>query len=337
VIEGAFLDLARAFEHFFAGRKAGRQVGTPRFKSRKRSRDGFYVANDRFDVSGHWLKLPHIGLVNMAEKLRFQGKLLSAWITRTGDWWFVSITVEVADPPQVQHEGQVGLDLGINRLATLSDGRWLENQKPLTSLLRQVRRLNRELSRKQPGSQNRAKSRLKLARLHYRIACLRDDWLQKATTHLAETYGFVGVETLNVKGMLRNRHLSQALGDAAFGRFLELLSRKVQAAGGQVQAVGPFYPSSKTCSSCGSVRRDLSLSERVFVCPACGTAIDRDLNAAINLLNEALRLSASGQPEDLRRPAVATTDENACGRGVRPRPFEAAAVPVEAGTTWKPT
>ncbi len=114
VVEGAFMNLAAAFQNFFEGRQAGRRVGFPKFKAKKRSRDGFYLANDKFDVSGHWLKVPKLGLVNMAETLRFQGKIVAAHVTLTADWWFVSINVEAPDPPQVQRDGQIGIDLGIN-------------------------------------------------------------------------------------------------------------------------------------------------------------------------------------------------------------------------------
>ncbi|NJL57209.1 transposase [bacterium] len=294
-VEGAFMDLAAAFKNFFEGRTAGRKVGFPKFKAKKHSRDGFYLANDKFDVSGHWVKIPKLGLVNMAEKLRFQGKILSAHITRTANWWFVSIQVELADEPKMQRDGQIGIDLGINRLATMSDGSVLENQKPLRSLLNQVKQLSRSLSRKQKGSKNREKARRKLARLHYRIACIRDDLLHKATTDIAEQYGFVGVESLHIKGMMQNHALAQALGDAAFGKFTGFLSTKVAARGGKVQAVGRFYPSSKTCSCCGHIKPDLALDERVFICPACGFELDRDYNAATNILNEALRLAASSR------------------------------------------
>ncbi|MDZ4765860.1 MAG: transposase [Chloroflexota bacterium] len=292
VIEGAFMDLASAFKHFFEGIKSGRKVGFPKFKQRKRNREGFYLANDRFDVSGHWLKVPKLGLVNMAEKLRFAGKILSAHITQTAAWWFVSITVERPDAHTTPPAGQVGIDLGINRLATLSDGSVFENQKPLRSLLGKVKRLNRNLSRKQKGSKNREKARLKLARLHYRIACIREDDLHKVTTWIADTYGLVGLESLHVKGMMKNHALAQALGDAAFGTFSRFLATKVRARGGKVQAVGRFYPSSKTCSNCRQRRDTLSLNERVYRCPTCGVEMDRDLNAAINILNEAVRLSA---------------------------------------------
>jgi putative transposase len=201
--------------------------------------------------------------------------------------------VNIPNKQNIHHGGAIGIDLGINRLATLSDGRWFESQKPLRQMLKKVKRLSRDLSRKQKGSANREKARLKLARLHYRIACIRDDILHKITTEIARDYGFVGIETLNVKGMVHNHVLAQALSDAAFGRFTELLKTKVPAAGGVVQPVGMFFPSSKRCHGCHEKRDDLTLEDRVFVCPHCHLECDRDYNASINILQEAMRLFES--------------------------------------------
>ena len=290
-IEGAFMNLGTAFKNFFEGRKTGRKVGFPKFKTKRRSKTSFYVSNDKFSVQGYEIKLPDIGVVNMAEKLRFSGKIMSARISRRADWWFVSITVEMPDVYGVQRPETVGIDLGILRTGTLSDGHVLENQKPLRRLQFKVKRLSKALNRKQKGSKNRDKARRKLAQLHYRIACIRDDVLHKATTWVADNYGFVGLETLNVKGMMRNHALALSLGDVALGRFKDLLQTKMNARRGKVQLVGRFYPSSKTCSGCLAVHETLSLSERTFVCPECGMQLDRDLNAALNILNEALRLS----------------------------------------------
>ena len=292
--EGAFMDLAAAFRNFFAGRKAGRKVGFPKFKAKKHNKEGFYVDNDHFSVAGHWLKLPHIGRVNMAEKLRFAGKVLSLHITRTASWWFASLTVELPDVHTCPLPDAVGVDLGVNWLATLSDGTRFENQQPLRVLLRKLRHAQRDLSRKQPGSHNRDKARQKVARLYYRIACIRADALHKTTTWIAQHYGFVAVEDLCVKGMLHNHALALSLGDAAFGTFLTFLSSKVGAANGTLQSVGRFYPSSKRCSACGQVKDTLTLAERVYHCEACGLSLDRDLNAARNLLTEGLRLSMTG-------------------------------------------
>jgi putative transposase len=294
-VEGAFADLGQAFTNFFEGLKRGRKVGYPRFKAKKRSNESFYLANDRFSVEGHSIHISKLGTVNMTEALRFTGKMVSATVSMKAGWWFVSIRLELPNEIPERCTKAVGIDVGIKRLATLSDGTWFENQKPLRGLLGKLKRLNQALARKQKGSTNREKARLKVARLHYRVACIRDDILHKLTTFVAGTYGFVGVETLHVKGMIKNRTLAQALSDAALGRLLKLLRSKVIAQGGVVQEVGRFFPSSKCCSTCGHVKAKLMLSEREFICDACGVTLDRDHNASLNILNEALRLFESSQ------------------------------------------
>jgi len=291
-VEGAFMDVAAAFKNFFEGRKAGRKTGYPKFKSKKRSRQSFYLANDKFTVGDHWIDVPKLGRVNMAEKLRFQGKILSARISKTADWWFVSITVEMADEIPVNTKPPVGLDVGLNRLATLSDGQRYENQRPLVHLSRKLRRLNKELARREKFGKNWQKTKRKLARLHYRIACLRADLLHKLTTQIATCYGLVAVEDLHVKGLSRNRCLSRSFSDAALGKLLDLLESKVPYARGLLVKVDRFFPSSQLCNQCGSRRTDLTLSERTYVCanPGCGYTGDRDENASLNILQEALRL-----------------------------------------------
>ena len=292
VVEGAFQDLGTAFKNFFEGQKTGRRVGYPQFKRKKRSKASFYLANDRFNVGDHWIDIAKLGRVNMTESLRFKGKILSGRITKRGKWWFISITVELPDHLLFNNNPPLGVDVGVLRLATLSDGRWFENQKPLRHLLKVLKRLHRSLSRKQTGSKNREKARLKLAILYYRIACIRDDILHKMTTEIARTAGLVGIEDLNVKGMMHNHKLALSLQDAALGRLLDFLESKVRAAGGQVIKVDRFFPSSKTCCFCGWKHDTLTLADRTFQCgnPDCAMTVDRDRNAAVNILNEAVRL-----------------------------------------------
>src|SRR5437016_514410 len=244
-IEGAFIDVGAAFKNFFEGRKAGRKTGYPQFKSKKRARQSFYLANDKFTVGDHWIDVPKLGRVNMAEKLRFSGKILSARISKTAEWWFVSITVEMPDEMVVNTHPPVGIDVGLNRLSTLSDGRRYENQRPLHHLLKKLRRLNKELARRTKGGKNWQKTRNKLGRLHYRIACLRADLLHKLTTEVAKTSGLVAVEDLHVKGLIQNRCLSRSFSDAALGTLVDLLESKVPRAGGTMVRVGRFYPSSQ--------------------------------------------------------------------------------------------
>jgi len=318
-VEGAFMDVATAFRNFFEGRKAGRKIGYPKFKSKKRSHQSFYLANDKFTVGDHWIDVPKLGRVNMAEQLRFSGKILSARISKTADWWFVSVTVEVADPPSVVNTNPpVGIDVGLLRLATLSDGRRYENQRPLRHLLKKVRRLNKKLARRAKGGKNWQKTKRKLSRLHYRIACLRHDLLHKLTTEVAKIASLVAVEDLHVKGLIRNRRLSRSFSDAALGKLLDLLESKVPRTGGTLVKVDRFFPSSQLCHQCAFRREDLSLREREYACPACGYCGDRDENAALNLILEALRMFGLNLNMPSSRVATARR-KTAWGPGVRPK------------------
>jgi putative transposase len=290
-----FLDLGKAFTAFFEGLKNGKRKGRPKFKSKKRSKASFYLANDQFELGDHRMWLPKLGWVNMAENLRFKGKVIGARVTKTADWWFVSITVELPDEKSNKRTAAVGIDVGLNRLATLSTSEGYENQAFLRTALKKLRQASKRLHRRIKGSKNREKARRQVARLHYRITCLRDDVLHKLTTRIASCYGIIGIEDLNLKGLLRNRRLSRSFSDAALGKLLALLTSKVEQRGGQVIKVGRFFPSSKTCHGCGWKWEEMELSDRIFLCqnPSCAYyqfAQDRDHNAALCILVEALRL-----------------------------------------------
>ena len=293
-----FLDLGKAFTAFFEGLKNGKKNGRPKFKSKKRSRASFYLANDQFELGDHRMWVPKLGWVNMAETLRFKGKVTGVRITKTADWWFASITVELPETqpdPAHPRPHAVGIDVGLNRLATLSTGEEYENQAFLKTALGKLRQANKRLHRRVKGSKNREKARRQVARLHYQITCMRDDVLYKLTTRLATCYVIIGIEDLNIKGLLKNRRLSRSFSDAALGKLLTLLTSKVQQRGGQAILVGRFFPSSKTCHGCGWKWETMGLSDRIFICqnPTCasyGFSQDRDHNAALNILYEALRL-----------------------------------------------
>jgi putative transposase len=293
--EQAFADLKHAVAHYFNDmkkrkngkrRKDGKRVGFPKFKSRKRGYGSFYLSNDKFTVDGSWLRVPKLGWVNMTEVLRFAGKIMSARISERAGYWFVSIQVQLPEPEQTAPERVIGVDLGVKALAVDSDGEVFENQKHLAAAQKKLRRLSRWLARKQKGSNNWHKAKRKLARLHLRIANLRADATHKLTTRLAQKAGIIALETLNVVGMLKNRKLARAIADAAFSEMVRQLGYKAQ----QVVRLAPFYPSSKTCNECGHLNPDLTLADRVWVCPACGTVLERDVNAARNIRDEGRRL-----------------------------------------------
>jgi putative transposase len=286
----AIIQLGQAFKNFFAGRA---QFPKPR---KKGIHDRFSLTNDQFSIDGSRIRIPNLGWVRMRETLRFTGKIMSATISRVADRWFVSITVDTPDDshlPQAENQGVAGVDLGISALATLSTGETIAGPKAHKALLSRLQRLSRSLSRKVKGSNNRNKAKLKLARLHARIGDIRRDSLHQLTTGLTRRFQTIGIEDLNVRGMVKNRHLSRAVADMGFFEFCRQLEYKAAQRGGIVVTADRFFPSSKTCSACGHKLEALPLSVREWVCPACGAKHDRDVNAAINLRNYAVSSTVS--------------------------------------------
>ena len=277
----AIHQLGEAFKNFFAGR-----AGFPRPR-KKGIDDRFTLTNDQFHIDGSRIRIPKLGWVRMCESLRFTGKIMSATVSRTADRWFVSIAVDVQDSlhlPKTESQGAVGVDLGVSALATLSTGESIPGPKPHKALLNRLRRLSRSLSRKQKDSANRKRARRRLARLHARIANIRANALHKLTSDLTRRFDTICVENLNVRGMLKNRHLSRSIADMGFFEFRRQLEYKAAMRGGQVVVVDRFFVSSKTCSACGHKLEVLPLSVREWTCPVCGAVHDRDVNAAKNIL-----------------------------------------------------
>jgi putative transposase len=281
-----FADLQRAFSNFFQGHAA-----YPKFKKKGRCRDAFYVACDRFRLEEKTVILPKIGPVHMREALRFDGKILGATISREADRWFLSIQVQLTDYARERTaDGCVGVDLGITHLATLSTGVTIAGPKPLKHAQRHLSRANRGLHRRQPGSANRQKSQQRVARLHTRVAHIRTDALHKLTSRLCRENQAISIEDLHVKGMLKNKRLARSISDMGWGECRRQLEYKVPLYRAQLHIVGRFTPSSKLCHRCKTVKKVLTLGERIFVCDACGYIEDRDLNAAknINQLGQAM-------------------------------------------------
>ncbi|MCK9598275.1 MAG: transposase [Sphaerochaeta sp.] len=248
---------------------------------------------NRARLDGYWLSLSRLdSAINMAEVLRFAGEVKSVVISKQAGYWYASFNVEVEPPQEYVHpHNSVGIDLGINTLAYLSNGQQFENQKLLRVEQRKLKRLNRELSRRQQGSNRWNRTKQKLARFHQRIANRRSDYIHKMTTEVARTYRIIGVEDLNVAGMVKNRYLALSISDCSFGEIDRQLAYKADWYGGEYIEIDRWYPSSKLCSSCGAIKSNLTLANRLFVCD-CGLRKDRDWNAAINIESEALRTLA---------------------------------------------
>jgi putative transposase len=297
----ALRDLHRAFQNYYRGRKRGQRIGFPRFK-RKGVRDSFRLTGTiRFE--DRKIQLPRIGKVRLKEKrdVYCTGHILSATVRRRADHWFVSVTVEEEIPDTEPIHGlAVGVDLGVKILATLSDGTLFVNPRALGRRLRRLKQFHRRLSKKKKGSKNREKAKMRLARMYLRVFNIRQDTLHKLTTRLAKSHSRVVIEDLCVSGMLKSRKLARAIADVGFYEFRRQLEYKCQWYGSQLVVAPRIYPSSKMCSRCGHRKSDLSLSEREYACRQCGLKIDRDLNAALNLV-----------------AASWSETENACGEDVR--------------------
>ena len=284
VPQHAITDLGKAFKNFFH-----KTTKYPVFK-KKGKRDSFYLTNQVFKIKKNQIKVPKLGWVKMYEPLRFEGKIMSAVVSRTADRWFVAITVDLENLPTVcESQETVGIDLGINKLAVLSNGEVFEPPRALYRYERKLKKLHRRLAKKHKKTRNRAKARMKLSKLYYRIKCIRDDFAHKMTTYIVKNFGLIVIEDLHVKGMVKNHCLAKAIMDKAWSEIRRQLEYKALLCGSGLKVVSRWFPSSKLCSSCGWKNDKLTLKDRMFVCEQCGLKIDRDLNAALNL-----KLSGTG-------------------------------------------
>jgi putative transposase len=314
-MQEALRDLGSAYQHFFRRwklKKAGQykgKLGYPRFKSKKRSIGGFTLTGS-IHVTERDIQLPRLGVLRLKEHgyLPTSTHILAATVSEQAGRWFVSLQVQEEAPnPEPATGDMLGVDVGLKTLASLSDGTVIENPKAYRKRLKRLRLVSRRHSRKQKGSKNRGKAKRNLAKQHARIANIRNDALHKATNlPVAKTKpqdqrpAVIVLEHLNVKGMLKNHRLAQSIADASFYEFRRQLTYKASQAGCAVVLADRFYPSTLLCSGCGHKKESLPLSERVYRCDACGLIIDRDLNAARNLVAWArMNLSLPGVPRNV--------------------------------------
>jgi putative transposase len=316
-------DAHRAYQNFFdsrAGRRKGRKVGHPRFKSRKDTRQSFRLTRNGFRLRPNGrLYLAKVGDVRVRWSRVLPSEPSSVTVIREPDGhYYASFVVEVQPTPLRAVDREIGVDLGVMRLATCVDTtgarRDIANPRRLAGKLRKLARLEREKACRVKGSANRAKARRRVAVAHGKVARARLDYHHKQALPLVRDNQAVHVEDLNVAGMLGNRRLARAIQDAGWAQFVRLIEEKARKYGRIVHRVSRWLPSSKTCSGCGHVVGEMPLRVRTWVCPGCGAVHDRDQNAAVIIL-------AAGQAE--RR--------NACGAQVRP-PF-GEAPGDEAGST----
>jgi putative transposase len=290
--------LDQAYQNFF-----NKRTQFPKFKSRK-SRNSFtcpqFVRNDRNKII-----IPKFQEgIRMVMEREIKGKIKKATISKTPTGkYFVSILTEKEHTPSVKTNQSVGIDLGIKDFLVLSNGTKIKNHRFLKHYERLLTKNQKHLSRKTKGSKRYEKQRIKVAKIHEKITNSRMDLIHKITLNLVNQFDTIYLEDLNVKGMMKNHKLAKAIGDVSWGKFIDVLTYKAEWNDKEIIHIDRFFPSSKTCSKCGWINNSLTLKDRTWTCKECGEVLDRDVNAAINILNEGCRKDISGGTSDYKRRA----------------------------------
>jgi putative transposase len=294
------LNLSQAYQNFFEKR-----ARLPRFKSKHGKQSISYPANVKFE--GDYLKLPKIGLVYCVRHRKFEGTIKTVTISKNPDGkYYASILVDDGQSPpalldKAGAEGggidgkAIGIDLGLTHFCITSNGSKYNNPKHFAKHQRNLKRKQQKLSRKKKGSNNRQKARRKVAKVHSKISRCREDFLHKLSRKIVNENQVIAVENLNVKAMVRNHNLAKAISDCSWGMFCTMLKYKAEWKGKTYIEVDRFFPSSKTCHVCLNQVSSLSLDVRIWTCVHCKTTHDRDINAAINIRDESLRILSLGK------------------------------------------
>jgi putative transposase len=298
ILQNVVADLDKAFQAFFRRVKAGETPGYPRFKGKNRSHGfGFKEYGNGFKIDGRRLKLSGIGRIAVRWHREIEGKIKTCRVTCKAGKWYVSFSCEVEKPGPLPKAGrEIGIDLGLLRLATLSDGEPISNPRWYRRIERQLRVIQRMIARRMLGGSRRRKAVRRLQRLMVKVANARKDYLNKFANDLIRRFDRIVLEDLRVAAMARGRFAKSIL-DAGWSYLLTRLTRMAESAGREIELVDPAY-TSRTCSGCGVIFEHLKLSDRWVSC-ACGTSLDRDHNAAINILNR-----SSGPGHGLRASSL---------------------------------
>lgn len=288
ILQVVVADLDKAFQAFFRRVRAGETPGYPRFKGRNRFDSfGLKEYGNGFKVDGRRLKISGVGRVRVRWHRPVEGKIKTVRIRRQAGEWYACFACEVSEHPLPSTGKAVGIDVGLHHLLATSENEIVENPRWYRTEQQKLRVIQRRVSRRKEGGSNRRKAVLDLQRRHLNLANSRKDYLNKLVYYFITNYDLIALEDLRIKGMVRNHHLSKSILDAGWGYLKTHLTSKAVEAGREVVLVNPTF-TSKTCCLCGAVFPELSLADRWVDCP-CGLSMDRDVNAALNILTRAGR------------------------------------------------
>lgn len=297
---GAYIDACNSFKNFFKGCKKGQKIGYPKFKSKKYSTPSFMPKYQTIRFNENQVKLPKIGIVKLSRKnyIPLVNKYFNPRVTFNGLHWYISVGIEEGEFTNTELQGTIGIDLGVKDTAILSTGKKYKNINKTAHVKRiekRLKKLQRQVSRKYETNRqgkiynktnNIEKLEIKINKLHKHLANIRNNYNHNITADIVNMNPErIVIEDLNIKGMMKNKHLSKAIGKQGLYEITRQLEYKCKFKGIELIKADRWYPSSKTCSHCGYIKKDLKLSDRTYICPNCGLVIDRDLNASINLAN----------------------------------------------------